>query len=129
MKLEEIIDVIRFMLNETKFSTEKIKQYDLNNDGIIDMEDFVSMCELYAKNLVLESSIVQKQFRVNIRKLFKSDKLSSQEKEFVGLQLERINTQYELENKVSQSDSKMFSSKKGAEILGPDANIIEENQS
>ena len=43
MQLKEIIDVINFMLGNEQFSTEKIKKYDLNNNGIIDMEDFVSM--------------------------------------------------------------------------------------
>ena len=129
MQLKEIIDVINFMLGNEQFSTEKIKKYDLNNNGFIDMEDFVSMCELYAKNLTLESSLVQREFRRSIRALFKSGKLSQNEMTFVGEKLGEIHDKYDLDNKVSQSESKMFKSKRGSKFVAPQANIIEPNQS
>jgi hypothetical protein len=127
MKLQQVIDVILYMNGEKKLSNKEFYNYDIDKDGKIEKEDLISMFESYAKNVSeIKSYSNGYSFRQTIKKLFKSDKLSSVEKDYIKNNIASIATQYIVE---IESTNKMYSTKKGAKMVAKKANIKDSSSS
>ena len=91
MKLIEIISVMKYLSGESSLSKKELYRYDLNKDGIVDPEDFISMFELYStNNNEVKNSYAGKEFRIQIKKMLKSGKFSADEKNYIGEQISSI---------------------------------------
>jgi predicted methyltransferase len=115
MNLKKIINVINHIAGETHIPNAEIYQYDLNNNGKIDVEDFIELWRLYATNTdEVKTFDTGKLFRTNIKKLFRSNILTEYQKDL----LQNSITSISKENIVEvETDKKMFKTEKGAKLF------------
>jgi len=115
MKLKQIINAINHMIGETTIPNKEIHQYDLNNNGKIDVEDFTELWNRYATNTSeIKTFQTGKLFRTNIKKLFRSNVLSESEKNLLQDSITSISKQNIVE---VNSNKKMFKTEKGAKLF------------
>ena len=121
MKLQQVIDAILYMNDEKQLSLKEIYDYDIDKDGKIGKEDLVFIFESYAKNTSeIKTYSNGYKFRQAIKRLFKSDKLSSTEKTYLENNIASIATQHIVE---IESNNKMYETEKGAKLVAKKANI------
>ena len=43
MKVKSVLDIISHLMGEKSLSKKEMNEYDVNNDGVVDIEDLISI--------------------------------------------------------------------------------------
>ena len=47
MKVKSVLDIISHLMGEKSLSKKEMNEYDVNNDGVVDIEDLISIWEVF----------------------------------------------------------------------------------
>ncbi len=98
MKLNEIINVMKYLGDETSLSDKELYRYDMNKDGVVDYEDLILVFETFAKDTTqTKNQTGGLQFKKQIRKLLKSGKFSDNQVNYIGQKISEISENHIVE--------------------------------
>ena len=117
MNMKKLIEIMNHLSGETILEDKKIYEYTKQHS--ININTFSNMFEVYAKdNSEIKTWDDLKNFRRNMKKLFKSGKLTTDEKEILSTNIKNIGKKYIKEDELPAGrNKKLLKTKKGIEKL------------
>ena len=126
MKVKSVLDIISHLMGEKSLSKKEMNEYDVNNDGVVDIEDLISIWEVFAKDESEPKFYKEGQLFVNaIRKLLTSGIYTRSEAEDIFNRMTKISSDNKLQSKIVYNDNQnpAFQTEKGAKVFAPGAKI------
>ena len=106
MKVKSVLDIISHLMGEKSLSKKEMNEYDVNNDGVVDKEDLISMWEVFAKDESEPKFYKEGQLFVNaIRKLLTSGIYTRSEAEDIFNRMTKISSDNKLQSKIVYNDN------------------------
>ena len=126
MKVKSVLDIISYLMGEKSLSKKEMNEYDVNNDGVVDIEDLISIWEVFTKDESEPKFYKEGQLFVNaIRKLLTSGIYTRSEAEDIFNRMTKISSDNKLQSKIVYNDNQnpAFQTEKGAKVFAPGAKI------